>query len=144
MSISQLVAEAQFDVIRIREVRTQILAEDGFQRLPPPRPRSDYRRYTYRDGKKIIQPHSSGGTKPLTEAERADALDKALKILEAVTRPPPPSVDKMLRSIEKIATLDRYERRAVSRRKRALRLLHEDYKRGVKPRRASPSNQNSK
>ena len=124
LQLSQQVAEAQLDILRIRQTRTRILTEDGFQKVIPKIPIHLRRGY-----RKAPQTRESLANKKIMTPEEEERLFERIgKLFEEARRPPPPSTDVMLNTLNKLNSLERYERRALSRRNKALRLL-DDYRR---------------
>ena len=127
LNLSRQVAEAQLDILRIRQARTRILTEERFQKVDlkrsqgPHLPRRVYHSVNY--GK----PNTITNKKALTPEEKMQALENILNSI-AEARLSPPSVKEMFITLKKLNSLERYERRALSRRNKALRVL-DDYRR---------------
>ena len=124
MGLTRQFAEAQLDIQRIRQTRTRILTEDRFQKVVPESAkipnhlRPGFRKWSSVSG-------LAGKAKIRTPEEEDRVFERLLQKLDEALRPPPPSTEAMLDTLDKINSLERYEIRAVSRRNKALRALNE-------------------
>lgn len=121
LSAARLVALAEFDLLRIRRARHDVLT-DPRARFVEPTP--DDMVQAMRDIGKLVPWLVSGlGTAPPAELIRADAvrLERLLQLREALARAasPPDLIDALPMLLPKLLRLDRYEQRTRSRRRKA-------------------------
>jgi hypothetical protein len=126
-------AEAQVDLVRIRQMRRALLASAlaALEQDERAQHEADRRDAT---GSRSAGPVSPAGESFRTMLRRIAAAQSASgdvdpgapqKPGQAVGQTPPPGAGKIDQLLREMTRLERYERRAFSRRKRALRVLSE-------------------
>jgi hypothetical protein len=121
LELARRIAEAQLDLIRIREARRRLLED----------PKARLRRLRMREVERGVKALMRWGDKMAAKAanpfERDEAIDVAYEkmerlIEERVDQVEPPSLEQgFWRLAPRLMTFDSHERRATSRRKKAMR-----------------------
>jgi hypothetical protein len=91
---ARIIAEAELDLVRVRAARTRLLELTGIACLRQPQPK----------------PRKPRSTAPALEPEPDDGSDLV-------------TGEELVHALEQIILLDRYDRRALARRNRAIRRL---------------------
>jgi hypothetical protein len=108
LELSRRIAEAQLDLLRIREARRMLLGNPEAQKKRP----------NLLGVGQVVASASS----PAAEKVDADDDEAARGLIEALRSAHPPNLEEGFDSLApRLASLDRYERRAISRRKSAIR-----------------------
>jgi hypothetical protein len=115
LMLSRQLAEAQFDIMRIRKARTDILADDNLRKVRATKKDFAAINRSFKAKIKAIPWHEWG-------THLIDEWDAAILAIHATPFDHAQGIDLI---ISKLNGLERYERRALSRRNRALHALHD-------------------
>lgn len=145
LGLCQALAEAQSDIMRIRQARVDILADGNLRKVRPSRERVSILKMIFRRKLNAIKKMSVDSSLPshfqqdLKFDLGLDAVHELEKEYEKLMNHVIPIEEGLSLIIGKLNALERYERRALSRRNKALRAL-DDYRRSKAPQAAGAYN----